>query len=614
MSDLFEQGHACVIGVGGDLPNTVDDAKGFAKILKDPERCAYPESQVQVLTGEQATRANIITALETLASTTNAESTVLVYFSGHGYQLSGAIKSYFLMPHGYDSKDLSETAISGSEFVGLLRDIPAQKLLVLLDCCHAGGLSDLDGFQIAKAPLPPEATKLFAKGGGKMIIGSSMPDELSFAAKPYSVFTYVLIKGLCGEGAVKKDGYIRAADLAMYASRVVSKLTSDKQHPVLNIEKADNFVLAYYAGGNLQPKGLPMELEETIEVESEQEQKADKIADTITQNAKFIININEAHGLHIGGSDRTSHKSNEAPAIGNLSEEKAPKYTKFKSIQQKYLETLSEDIFEEYKGTISEKEIRWFNLRYAPENKNLSHTEIAKKMFDRDSEIELIDSHVVNKIRLKFSKEMKEDGTNIDDLILNNKPLYPATYKWIWEEKFPRDGWSLLKKTITSDIGNERRIRLNPRSQRGPNIKKSINPTINENVEYSIEINSQYDGYLLLINEDEKGDKYLLLPSKRFKRDNELTRISSTRSMFLDNEFLVFSGDFSGNGYEYFVAIVTESLMDLSTITHDFCDNKTVNLNDEDIVELNKKDIKMIFQEIGKQSNSIAFDKIYKKS
>jgi hypothetical protein len=71
MSDLFEQGHACVIGVGGDLPSTVDDAKGFAKILKDPERCAYPESQVQVLTGEQASRANIITALETLASTTS---------------------------------------------------------------------------------------------------------------------------------------------------------------------------------------------------------------------------------------------------------------------------------------------------------------------------------------------------------------------------------------------------------------------------------------------------------------------------------------------------------------------------------------------------------------
>jgi uncharacterized caspase-like protein len=304
MSDLFEQGHACVIGVGGDLPSTVNDAKGIAKILKDPERCAYPERQVQVLTGEQASRANIITALETLASTTNAESTVLVYFSGHGYQLSGAIKSYFLMPHGYDSKDLSETAISGSEFVGLLRNIPAQNLLVLLDCCHAGGLIDLDGFQVAKAPLPPEATKMFAKGGGKMIIGSSMSDEMSFVAKPYSVFTYALIKGLCGEGAVKKDGYVRANDLAMYASRIVPSLTSDKQHPVLDIGKADNFILGYYAGGSLRHKNLPRELEE-IEVESKSRgfnHLNIQISQNVNQRGKYNINIGQASGLRIGGN------------------------------------------------------------------------------------------------------------------------------------------------------------------------------------------------------------------------------------------------------------------------------------------------------------------------
>ena len=308
MSDLFEQGHACVIGVGGDL-RTVDDAKGFAKILKDPERCAYPESQVQVLTGEQANRANIINALEALASTTNTESTVLVYFSGHGYQLSGAIKSYFLMPHGYDSKDLSETAISGSEFVGLLRDIPAQKLLVLLDCCHAGGLSDLDGFQVAKAPLPPEATKLFAKGGGKMIIGSSMPDELSFAAKPYSVFTYALIKGLCGEGAVKKDGYVRANDLAMYGSRIVPSLTSDKQHPVLDIEKADNFVLGYYAGGDLQPKGLPKELESPLEIESKSGEFNGYLKNTIViASGDRAVAVNNVNGSIIITGNRNNLK------------------------------------------------------------------------------------------------------------------------------------------------------------------------------------------------------------------------------------------------------------------------------------------------------------------
>ena len=213
------------------------------------------------------------------------------------------------MPHGYDSKDLSETAISGSEFVGLLRDIPAQKLLVLLDCCHAGGLSDLDGFQVAKAPLPPEATKLFAKGGGKMIIGSSMPDELSFAAKPYSVFTYALIKGLCGEGAVKKDGYVRANDLAMYASRIVPSLTSDKQHPVLDIEKADNFVLGYYAGGDLQPKGLPKELESPLEIESKSGEFNGYLKNTIViASGDRAVAVNNVNGSIIITGNRNNLK------------------------------------------------------------------------------------------------------------------------------------------------------------------------------------------------------------------------------------------------------------------------------------------------------------------
>jgi Caspase domain len=337
MSDRFEHGHACIIGIGGDLPTTVGDAQGLAKILKDPERCAYPENQVHLLTGEQATRANIIAALETLADTTNAESTVLIYFSGHGHQLIQPVKSYYLMPHGYNTKDLAETAISGGEFTDLLRDIPAQKLLVMLDCCHAGGLSDLSGFQIAKAPLPPEAQRMFAKGGGRMMIGSSRPDELSYAGEPYSAFTYALVKGLCGSGAVQQDGYIRATDLAMYASSIVPTLTDNKQHPVLDIEKADNFILAYYAGGQLQPKGLPSELEQPPKIESKPGElngqtihttnivaSGDRavavqnasgatiitgdgntvgnnnVVQRVTQKGKYNVNLGRAENLHIG--------------------------------------------------------------------------------------------------------------------------------------------------------------------------------------------------------------------------------------------------------------------------------------------------------------------------
>ena len=84
MTSNYANGHALVIGVGADLPNTVDDAIGIADILKDSERCAYLPANVTLLTDANATRKGILSSLETLSETTDSESTVIIYFSGHG--------------------------------------------------------------------------------------------------------------------------------------------------------------------------------------------------------------------------------------------------------------------------------------------------------------------------------------------------------------------------------------------------------------------------------------------------------------------------------------------------------------------------------------------------
>jgi hypothetical protein len=270
MSKEFVQGHALVVGVGDDLPNTVDDAAGLADILKDAGRCAYPDEQVHLLSGEKAGRDEILSALDSLAKAVTSESSVVVYFSGHGYQVTSTTgASYYLMPYGYDLNRLYQTAIRGDEFTDRLRAIKAQKLLVLLDCCHAGGVGDAKapGLELAKSPLPPEAQNLLAKGSGRVIIASSRDNELSFAGRPYSAFTLALIEALSGVGVGKEDGYVRVTDLALHAREVVPGRTKDRQHPILNFEQADNFVIAYYAGGDTAPKGLPFAGQPKIEPE-----------------------------------------------------------------------------------------------------------------------------------------------------------------------------------------------------------------------------------------------------------------------------------------------------------------------------------------------------------
>jgi Caspase domain len=342
MSKLFTDGHACIIGVGGDLPNTVDDAIGFAQILNDPERCAYPVEQVSLLTKEHAKRKDILAALDRLAQSTTPDSTAIIYFSGHGYQVESPMgEAYYLMPFGYDVNKLHKTAISGAEFTAKLKAIPAKKLLVLLDCCHAGGLGDTKnlGYTAVKAPLPPEAQALLAEGKGRVVIASSTSDELSFAGKPYSAFILALIESLAGKGVSQKDGYVRVADLALYAREVVPQRTRDRQHPILNFEQADNFVLAYYAGGETEPKGVPFDVEPKIEPEPGEFDRqiiniagdnvagdkilGDKIMGNknVNQSGKYNINIDRADNLHIG--DRISNQQEKDKIEENLSDEAA---------------------------------------------------------------------------------------------------------------------------------------------------------------------------------------------------------------------------------------------------------------------------------------------------
>ena len=60
---------------------------------------------------------------------------------------------------------------------------------------------------------------------------------------------------------------MRVADLALHTREKVPQRTGGRQHPILNFEQADNFTIAYYAGGDTESKGLPFDSEPVIEAE-----------------------------------------------------------------------------------------------------------------------------------------------------------------------------------------------------------------------------------------------------------------------------------------------------------------------------------------------------------
>ena len=256
--------HALVIGIAtyqhiNKLPPIVlKDAQDIHNLLVDPRHCSYPPQNVQLLLDGRATQAAIRQSLADIAAHSDQDSTVLIYLSSHGGRIEdGPHAGEYLLPvdaNCTSAQSLSETAISGTEFTAALRNIPARKLVVIFDCCHAGGIGQpKDAVAPELKALPESYYDTLKSGRGRVILASSRSTESSWvlAGASNSLFTQHLLAGLRG-GAPGPGGVIRIFDLFHYLQ---PRVTADQpnQHPIFKAELEENFAVALYLGGIVAP-------------------------------------------------------------------------------------------------------------------------------------------------------------------------------------------------------------------------------------------------------------------------------------------------------------------------------------------------------------------------
>ena len=257
----FANAHALLIGVGNyqhekyvDLPITVKDAQTVEAILINADRCGYEDANVRLITGEHATAENIRAALQELAQATNDQSTVFIYFSGHGGRAleNGNWKPYLCLREA-DPDDLTHTAISGDEFGLLLKDIPYARMLLILDACHSAGsvqFKSADDQVIWKSGLPDSYYETLGRGRGRIALASSKEDQRSYVLSKYdtSLFTHHLLEALDGKAAVRGDGLIHIMDVFHHVSETV-RADQPAQEPFFKGETDLNFAIALDLGG-----------------------------------------------------------------------------------------------------------------------------------------------------------------------------------------------------------------------------------------------------------------------------------------------------------------------------------------------------------------------------
>lgn len=250
----FQAGHALLIGVGTylvredfeDLPATERDARALEEVLLDDARCGYEPERVRAICGAEATGEEIRRGLRDLAARSDAGSTVVVYFSGHGARVlrDGGWRTY-LCPREAELARIDETAIAEDELSNQLARIPAARLVVILDTCHAGGSATL---KASSAPWRRgHADDDFAAltcGRGRVVIASCRENQRSRVEGELSLFTRHLRDALRGEAAVRGDGLVRVLDVYAHVSDRLGAANVG-QTPVFKAQDMDdNFAIA----------------------------------------------------------------------------------------------------------------------------------------------------------------------------------------------------------------------------------------------------------------------------------------------------------------------------------------------------------------------------------
>ncbi|MBK7870975.1 MAG: caspase family protein [Saprospiraceae bacterium] len=220
---------AVIVGVAAynhmpALRYTDDDAYRIHSFLQSPAGGALPDEQIRILIDEEATLANIKSAMDEVFGKAGPNDMVMLYFSGHG------LKGSFLPIDfdGFNNKLLHE------DVAAILKKSPAKYKLCIADACHSGSLLAMRSAS-AQAILTSYYETLAQAEPGTALIMSSKSEETSLESSGLrqGVFTHFLIRGLKGEADNDGNNIVSVEELFSFVFDNVRNYTGYRQSPVI---------------------------------------------------------------------------------------------------------------------------------------------------------------------------------------------------------------------------------------------------------------------------------------------------------------------------------------------------------------------------------------------
>jgi WD40 repeat protein len=215
------------------------DAEELATALKAQAGALYRDVKVKVLIDAEATSVNVKDGLLWLQKETTSRDLAIVFFAGHG--LTDSKNEFWYLPYEADTSRLLTTAVSRTDVMSVLGDLPGKKIL-FIDACHAGAvLASNTRTRGASVDLNSAINDFATAESGLVVYGAATGRELSVESDEWhhGAFTKALIEAI-GEGKadITHKGKITTALLDAYLAERVKQLTGGEQHPVMSRPEA----------------------------------------------------------------------------------------------------------------------------------------------------------------------------------------------------------------------------------------------------------------------------------------------------------------------------------------------------------------------------------------
>jgi hypothetical protein len=166
------------------LETAVPDAKAVAAALKD--KLGYEVRMV-----EDATRVDIVKALNAVAREVGPNDSVTVYYAGHGYldEQAGRKTGYWIPSDA--SVQSPKKWINNNDIAKLLKNIPAKQVMLVSDSCYSGNLVESRSSIAAKSPqeiLQQRSVAMMSSGGEEPVSDDGRDG--------HSIFAWNLLKAI----------------------------------------------------------------------------------------------------------------------------------------------------------------------------------------------------------------------------------------------------------------------------------------------------------------------------------------------------------------------------------------------------------------------------------